>query len=184
AKNPAILAGSRVTECDAVQELVAVAERLGAPVLSEQATAHGRLPFPSDHPLYSDCLPLWSPDVRRVLADFDVLLVVRMNLLRSYIYLEPRRPLPEQVHLVQMDTDPWQIAKNYPIDVGLLGDLKACLAEMDQILANVLPGPQTAAARARLDRFATARRAAQETLKRKIDTESPRRPMTPLTVMG
>src|SRR5262249_36695738 len=64
AKTPAILAGSRVTECDAVQELVAVAERLGAPVLSEQATAHGRLPFPSDHPLYSDGLPLWSPDVR------------------------------------------------------------------------------------------------------------------------
>src|SRR5262249_49951019 len=123
AKNPAILAGSRVTECDAVQELVAVAERLGAPVLSEQATAHGRLPFPSDHPLYSDGLPLWSPDVRRVLADFDVLLVVGMNLLRSYIYHEPSRPIPEHVRLVQMDNDPWQIAKNYPIEIGLLCDL-------------------------------------------------------------
>ena len=35
AKNPAILVGSRVTEADAVAELVAVAERLGAPVISE-----------------------------------------------------------------------------------------------------------------------------------------------------
>jgi benzoylformate decarboxylase len=184
AKNPAILAGSRVTECDAVRELIAVAERLGARVLSEQATAHGRLPFPTDHPLYGDALPLWSPDVRRVLADFDVLLVVGMNLLRSYIYHEPSRPIPEQVRLVQMDNDPWQIAKNYPIEVGLFGDLKAGLAELEQVLVSVFPASQAAAARARMDRYATTRRAAQETLKRKIDTESQRRPMTPLTVMA
>jgi benzoylformate decarboxylase len=177
AQNLAILAGSRVTECDAVSELVAVAERLGAPVLAEQTTAHGRLPFPSDH-------PLWSPDVRRVLADFDVLLVVGMNLLRNYIYHEPSRPIPEHVRLVQMDNDPWQIAKNYPIEVGLLGDLKAGLAELDQVLASSLTAQQTRDAKARLDRFATARRTAQETLKRKIEVESQRRPMTPLTLMG
>jgi benzoylformate decarboxylase len=184
AKNPAILAGSRVTECDAAAELATVAERLGAPVLAEQATAHGRVPFPTDHPLYAESLPLWSPEVRRAIADFDVLLVVGMNMLRSYIYHEPSRPIPEHIRLVQMDNDPWQLAKNYPIEVGLLGDLKAGLAELDQVLADVLPSPQAAAARARRDRYATARRAAQETLKREIDAESQRRPMTPLTLMG
>jgi benzoylformate decarboxylase len=184
AKNPAILAGSRVTECDAIAELVAVAERLGAPVLAEQATAHGRVPFPTDHPLYAEGLPLWSPEVRRALADFDVLLVTGMNLLRSYIYHEPRRPIPESIRLVQMDNDPWQIAKNYPIEVGLIGDLKVGLAELDQMLASILAGPQTAAARARLDRYTKVRRAAQETLKSKISVESQRRPMTPLTLMG
>ncbi len=184
AKNPAILAGSRVTECAAVAELTAVAERLGAPVLAEQATAHGRVPFPTDHPLYGEALPLWSPDVHRALVDFDVLLVVGMNLLRSYIYHEPSRPLPERIRLVQMDNNPWQIAKNYPIEVGLLGDLKAGLAELDQILASVLTGPQAVAARMRAERYAAARREKQETLQRKIDAENPRRPMTPLTVMG
>ncbi len=184
AKNPAILAGSRVTECDAVQELTTVAERLGAAVLAEQATAHGRVPFPTDHPLYGEGLPLWSPDVHRALADFDVLLVVGMNLLRSYIYHEPSRPIPEHTRLVQMDNDPRQIAKNYPIEVGLLGDLKAGLAELDQILASVLTGPQTVAARMRAERYAAARRKRQETLRKKIDAENSRRPMTPLTVMG
>src|SRR5262245_23101712 len=43
AKNPAILAGSRVTERDAMTELVAVAEALGAPVITESGTTHGRL---------------------------------------------------------------------------------------------------------------------------------------------
>ncbi|MHB1425326.1 MAG: thiamine pyrophosphate-binding protein [Gemmataceae bacterium] len=184
AKNPAIVAGSRVTECDAINELAAIAERLGAPVMAEQGTAHGRIPFPTDHPLYTEGLPLWSPDVRRALADFDVLLVVGMNLLRTYIYHEPSRTLPEQLRLVHLDNDPWQLGKNYPIEVGVLGDLKVGLAELDQMLSSVLSGAQTAAARARLDRYSTARRAAQETLRRKIDSESSRRPMTPLALMG
>ncbi len=179
AKNPAILAGSRVTEGGAIAELVAVAERLGAPVLVEQATAHGRVPFPPDHPLFADGLPLWSPEVRHALADFDVLLVVGMNLLRSYIYHEPARPLPEHLRLVQMDNDAWQIGKNYPVEVGVLGDLKASLAE----LAPLLPG-SAAAARARLDRYTTARRAAREALQTKIAAERGRRPMTPLTLMA
>ncbi len=122
--------------------------------------------------------------MRHALADFDVLLVAGMNLLRGYIYHEPSRPIPEHVRLVQMDNDPWQIAKNYPVEVGLLGDLKAGLAELDQILAGVVRGSQAAAARMRLDRYSTARRTACETLKRKIDGERERRPMTPLTVMG
>jgi benzoylformate decarboxylase len=178
AKNPAILAGSRVTECDAIAELVVVAERLGAPVLVEQATAHGRVPFPTDHPLYADGLPLWSPEVRHALADFDVVLVVGMNLLRSYIYHEPARPIPEHLRLVQMDNDAWQIAKNYPVEVGVHGDLKAGLAE----LAPLLTG-SAAAAHARLERYTTARRAVRAALQTKIAAEQGRRPMTPLTLM-
>jgi benzoylformate decarboxylase len=184
AKNPAILAGSRVTECAAIAELVAVAERLGAPVLAEQATAHGRVPFPTDHPLYADGLPLWSPDVRRVLADFDVLFVAGMNLLRGYIHHEPSRPIPEHLRLVQMDNDPWQIAKNYPVEVGLLGDLKAGLAELDQLLAGVVGAPQATAARARLERRTSERSAKIEILKKKIDSEYQMKPMTPLTLMA
>jgi benzoylformate decarboxylase len=184
ARNPAILAGSRVTECEAIAELVAVAERLGAPVLAEQATAHGRLPFPVDHPLYADGLPLWSPEVHRTLIDFDVLLVVGMNLLRSYIYHEPARPIPEHIRLVQMDNDAWQIGKNYPVEVGVLGDLKAGLAELDQLLGSGITGAHAAAARARLDRHTTARRAAREALQAKLVAERSQRPMTPLTLMG
>ncbi|HIA20510.1 MAG TPA: hypothetical protein EYN70_14030, partial [Planctomycetaceae bacterium] len=75
AKNPGILAGSRVSEREAMDALVALAERLGAPVMTESGTTHGRLAFPSDHPLNGQGLPLWSPEVRDRLADFDVLLV-------------------------------------------------------------------------------------------------------------
>ena len=79
ANNPAILAGSRVTEMEAVDELVRTAELLGAPVISESGTTHGRLAFPSNHPLNAQGLPLWSPEIRDRLAAFDVLLVVGMD---------------------------------------------------------------------------------------------------------
>src|SRR2546430_10664358 len=57
-------------------------------------------------------LPLWSPEVRERLKDYDTLLIVGMDLLRQYIHFEPCRPIPEHVKLVQIDEDPRQIGKN------------------------------------------------------------------------
>jgi benzoylformate decarboxylase len=184
AANPAILAGSRVTEADAIAELVAVAEQLGAPVLAEQGTAHGRIPFPTDHPLHADGLPLWSPAVHRRLSEFDVLLVVGMNLLRNYIYLEPARPIPPHIRLVQMDNDPWQIGKNYPVEVGLVGDLKAGLAELGQLLASSSNSERTTAAQERRRRHAADRVARRDALLAQISAERARRPLTPMAMMG
>ncbi len=85
ARNPAILVGSRVVERDAVAELVAVAERLGAVVMSEPGHTNGRLSFPADHPLYGQIVPHWSPQIRQRLDGYDVLLVVGMDLVRQYL---------------------------------------------------------------------------------------------------
>ena len=49
---------------------------IGAPVMSESGTTHGRLGFPADHPLSAPGMPIWSPEVRARLADHDVILVV------------------------------------------------------------------------------------------------------------
>jgi len=127
ARNPAILVGSRVQEADAVEELVRLAERLGIPVISEAGTTHGRLSFPCDHPLYAQGLPLWSPETRQRLAEFDVLFVVGMDLLREYVYHEPARAIPEHIRLVHLDEDPYQLGKSYPLEVGLIGDSKTGL---------------------------------------------------------
>src|SRR5687767_14182417 len=136
AKNPAILAGSRVTERDAVRELVAVAETIAAPVITEPGTTHGRLAFPSDHPLNAQGLPLWSPEVRQRLQEYDVLLVVGMDLLRQYVYHEPSRAIPEHIRLVHIDEDPYQLGKNYPVEVGVVGETKTSLAELKQELSS------------------------------------------------
>ena len=183
AKNPAILAGSRVTERDAVAELVALAETLGAPVLSESGTTHGRLPFPTEHPLYAIGLPLWSPEVRARLADYDVIFVTGMDLLRQYVYFEPWRAIPEHVRLVQLDEDQWQIGKNYPVEVGILGDTKCGLSELNELLRAKLSDSARAAAAARIDKARAAREKMKATLLSAAEEERTARPLTPLTMM-
>ena len=185
AENPAILAGSRVTERDAMSELVSVAEALGAPVITESGTTHGRLAFPSDHPLNGQGLPLWSPEVRKRLEEHDVLLVVGMDLLRQYIYFEPARPIPEHIKLVHIDEDPWQLSKNYAADVPVIGDTKTSLAELHSLLQEKARTPaQLAKIAERTARQIERHQAAREKLQQRIAAERKVRPLTPLGLMG
>jgi benzoylformate decarboxylase len=183
AKNPAILAGGRVVERGAVDELVRLAERLGAPVIGESGTTHGRLAFPPHHPLYDQCLPLWSPEIRERLREYDVLFITGMDVFRHYLYHEPSA-IPESARLVHLDEDPWQLGKNYPLEVGLIGSTKAGLAELDAMLAERMEGEEREAARQRTARH-TERHLAD---RKKLETDSGRemkaRPMTPLAFMS
>ncbi|MBI2480179.1 MAG: thiamine pyrophosphate-binding protein [Planctomycetia bacterium] len=184
ANNPGILAGSRVTETDAMQELVAVAELLGAPVMTESGTTHGRLAFPADHPLNGQGLPLWSPEVRERLSAFDVLLVVGMDLLRQYVYHEPSRAIPEHIRLVHIDEDPWQLGKNYPVEVGVIGHTKVSLDELKEELSSSITAAQAAAAHARTAKHAAVHEAARAALRGQIESQRDLRPLTPLRLMG
>lgn len=184
AKNPGILAGSRVTERGATAELVAVAELLGAPVITESGTTHGRLAFPTDHPLNAQGLPLWSPEVRNRLAEFDVLLVTGMDLLRQYVYYEPPRAIPEHIRLVQVDEDAWQLGKNYPVEVGVIGHTQVSLAELADHLRALASTEYVAQVRKRTARRVETHRAARDQLRSQIEREYNERPMTPLALMG
>jgi len=139
AKNPAILAGSRVLEAGATEELAALADALGAPVFAENTTTHGRMPIRSDHPLYQGVLPYWSPEVEATLKEFDVIFVVGMNLLRLYIYKDPARPIAESTRIVHLDCNAWEVGKNYPVEVGLIGDPKTGLAELGAMVGERTP---------------------------------------------
>ncbi len=183
AKNPAILAGSRVCEAGAVEQLIAVAERLGAPVIQEAASSHGRCSFPSDHPLAAQPLPFWSPDVRARLEQFDVILAVGMKVMQQYIYREASRPIPEDVRLVHLDDDPWELGKNCPIEVGLIGHPKPALAELDALLAEAMSPEQVGAAAARATAMGQTHTAQRESLRHEARSQVDTRPLTPFCFM-
>ena len=183
AKNPAILAGSRVVELGAVDELVSVAERLGAPVYSEPGHAHGRQGFPPDHPLYGQALPLWAPEIREQLAEFDLVFAVGIDLLRLYVYFEPSQAIPNHVRIVHLDEDPYQIGKNYPVEIGLLGSCQAGLRELNVALAAEMNDQQTVAANDRAARWTEQHAAARRKLVAKAESLVHERPMAPLAVM-
>ena len=184
AKNPAILAGSRVTDRGAMQELINVAEMLGAPVITESGTTHGRLAFPADHPLNGGGLPLWSPEIRKRLQQHDALLIVGMDVFRQYIYAEPARAIPEHIKLVQIDEDPWQIGKNYTVEVGVIGHPQPALLELDGEIERLLTAEQRTLRDERIYRFVTDHAAARKKFQAQVDSQMAVRPLTPLGLMG
>jgi len=183
AKNPAILAGSRVTERGAVQELVRVAELLGAPVISESGTTHGRAAFPSTHPLHDEGLPLWSPEILARLQEFDVLLVTGMDLLRQYVYFDPPCPIPAQLRIVHIDEDAYQLGKNYPLAAAVWGNTRAALADLAGELERTIDASWKSAARARCEHYALKQQQIRAQILEQVKHEQNQRPLTPLTFM-
>lgn len=184
AKNPAILSGSRVVEADAVAQVVALADQLGAPVFTESGTTHGRLGFPADHALYGQALPLWAPEVHERLAEFDVLLVVGMDLLQLYVYFEPPLAIPKHIRLVHLDHDARQLGKNFLTEVGLIGDPQAGLTELIERVAELMSPSAAAAARRRGESRKAAHLERRQKLWQRVEQERQRRPMTALTLMS
>lgn len=183
ATNPCILAGSRVCESDAVQELVDLAERLSAPVFQESAISHGRSSFPSNHPLAAGILPRWAPEVRQRLAEFDVLLAAGIDLLQEYIYHEPDIPFPETARIVHVDINPWELGKNYPPAAAVMGHLKPLLAELTKLLGECMSPEEQHAAASRLPSRVEAHDAQRESLRRQAEAQYQLRPMTSFCLM-
>ncbi|TMK84367.1 MAG: thiamine pyrophosphate-binding protein [Actinobacteria bacterium] len=131
AKQPLIVAGDEVARAGAVNDLVALAEAVGARVVGE--VLHSRMVFPMDHPLWSGMLPPVNAGIRSVLEQADVALVVGAVMFPPFFY-NPVGAVPPNVDIIQIDPDPYQIAKTYPVALGLRGDagatVRALLAEV------------------------------------------------------
>ena len=125
AEKPFILAGRG--SIGATQELLAVAERLqapiGKPLLGKQAV-------PDDSPFTTGGVGLLGTRAsQEALESCDTLLIVGS----SFPYIE-FYPKPGQAKAVQIELDPKRIGLRYPVDVGLVGDSKRVLSELLPLL--------------------------------------------------
>jgi benzoylformate decarboxylase len=71
-------------------------------------------------------------------------------------------PWPAGLPLIHLDTDPWQIGKNYPAKVAILGDPKATLPDITAAVNARMSASARSAASARL-------KSATETIKKDLD---------------
>jgi thiamine pyrophosphate-dependent acetolactate synthase large subunit-like protein len=116
ARAPAIVAGAGADTPEAWAALVALAERLGAPVWREPFSA--RAGFPQDHPLFAGVLPADRPRLRRALGDNDVVLAVGAPVFRQYPFMPG--PLVDPGTRVAVVTDDPAEAHRSPADLALL----------------------------------------------------------------
>jgi benzoylformate decarboxylase len=180
AKNPVIVVGDDVGASDALVEAAAVAELLGARVFSD--TFPGRTDFPSDHPLYQGILVRSQPAVRAILEQADLMFALGAEVFPFSLPSEVE-PVPASLAIVHMHSDPWEVGKNYPARVGVIGDLKASLPELAQIIRERQTPSQREEAGQRAERAAQAKQTAYESLKSLAAEVSNRLPIPAAVLM-
>jgi benzoylformate decarboxylase len=124
AERPVIIVGDELVKSDALDEAAVFAEALGCPAW--QQTAPYGAQFLSESPCFMGSLPRVQPQVREILAPFDLMIVLGSDPLRMSVYSEVD-PLPAGLPIVQIGLVDWDLAKNYSAEIALKADVKETL---------------------------------------------------------
>jgi acetolactate synthase-1/2/3 large subunit len=117
ATRPVLWAGGGVISSGAGPALTALAERLGAPVVT---TVEGRGSIPEDHPLCLGALTLTRP-VEELVTGADLVLAVGTRFQGSSTR---NWKLSFGGRLAHLDADPAVIGRTYPVDLPVVGDAR------------------------------------------------------------
>lgn len=139
ATSPAIFAGNGAMLSEASAELKALAELMAMPVATS-LMAKGV--FPEDHQLACGMTGIWGTRVaNETMRTADVIVAIGT----AFGEADCSSWRPEHTftipptRLIQVDIDPQEIGKIYPVDVGIVGDAKAVLRQMIDSLRGWTP---------------------------------------------
>lgn len=124
-RRPALLVGGGAIAAQCQPEVLALAEALDAPVAT---SLRGKGAIPEDHPLALGCLGLYGTRAANsyLRSGIDVLLAVGVSFQEMTTHCWDPSFQPSTA-LIQVDVDPEEIGKNYPVDLPLVGDARAVL---------------------------------------------------------
>ena len=127
ARRPVILAGWGSVLSGARSELLALAEALGAPLVT---TLKGKAAVPAGHPLWLGHVAMGgSPRAVRVMTSPEVDLVLAVGTtLGEYTNFAWDEAFVPRARFLQVDLDPREISVIYPVALALIGDARATLA--------------------------------------------------------
>ena len=147
AAKPMIIVGDGVAYSDGQAELTRVAEVLGAQVYGADSSEPN---MSAAHPLFGGLLGhMFGASSSRITQQPDVVLIVG-----TYVFPEVFPALSDvfapNAKIIHIDLNTYEIAKNFPVDLGLLGDPKATLAKLAGTLESIMSPEQTAIANERI----------------------------------
>jgi thiamine pyrophosphate-dependent acetolactate synthase large subunit-like protein len=159
AEHPLIIVGDGVAFSGAQPELARVAETWGAPVWGADSS---EVNLSSEHPHYCGLLGhMFAKDSLPVTTRADAVLICG-----TYVFPEVFPALAgafaPEAKIVHIDLDADAIAKNFPVDLGLVSDPKLTLAELAATLEAEMSGAQRKAAGERSDQLAARKGQARE----------------------
>ena len=177
ADKPLIIAGDGIARAGAVRELVRVAELLGARVAGEPI--HGRLNFPFDHPLYAGVMVPSNPGIRATLEQTDVAFIAAASAFAPF-YPSSVMAVPPNVSLIQLDPDPREVARVYPVALGMIGDPRASLVALGDEIERTRTKEQETRASARTKEAGEQKEAAMAGLAATLEQKRGASPIPPI----
>jgi benzoylformate decarboxylase len=178
-EHPVIIAGDGVAQADALGELVRLAEAIGAPVHLEGMD--NTTPFPSTHPLFRGPITRLAPQIRKTLDQYDLLLSIGGDLLTMSLPSETEA-IPPALKIIHLDSDPWQLGKNFPAEVAILADPKAALPELTAAIAAGMSDAARGGAERRRIALGEAIATERAALKTRALAEAEKLPIRPLAL--
>ncbi|GCC10261.1 acetolactate synthase large subunit IlvB1 [archaeon] len=134
AERPVIIAGGGVIISEASEELMELAQLIGAPVTT---TLMGKGSFPEMDPLALGVLGMHGRKAANyAVTDSDVLISIGMRFSdRSTGAVSCFAPDAKIIHI---DIDPAEIGKNVSVDIPVVGDAKTVLKELIRVLRKIM----------------------------------------------
>src|SRR6516164_6137546 len=130
ARRPCVVVGGGAISSNATPELTLLAEKLGIPVVF---TWNGKGAIAEDNPLCAGTAG-WPGSLsgNKTAANADVLLSLgcRFTDWSASSYRKGVTFSIPNTKLIQVDIDPREIGKNYPAEVGIVGDCKLVMADI------------------------------------------------------
>jgi thiamine pyrophosphate-dependent acetolactate synthase large subunit-like protein len=156
AETPMIFVGDGIAYSGAQAELTRVAELLGAEVWEADA---GEVNFNYSHPLYQGMTGhMFGYHSHPITSKGDANLICGTYVLPE-VFPELGPIFKPGAKTVHIDLNAYEIAKNHPVDVGMLGDPKTTLAMLATALEATMSTAQKNAAGARKQALAEAKQA-------------------------
>jgi thiamine pyrophosphate-dependent acetolactate synthase large subunit-like protein len=154
AERPVLLAGGGVVDSDATTEAVALAERLEMALIPSYGHNDA---VPNSHRLYIG-IPgnRGAPEAMEALHRADVILALGSRLNQHSTHWNWSIINPE-TRIIQVDIDAQEVGRNYPVEVGIVGDAKAVAQQLLEALGGSKRGKP--AWRAEIEALAKKRKA-------------------------
>ena len=126
ARRPMIVAGGGVIASQAEEQLVGLAEKLSIPVAT---SLNAKTAIPWDHPLAAGVPGLYSRScTNKAVCEADLVFFIGSHT-GGQLTHDWRIP-PSGTRVIQLDMNPAELGRSYPINLAMQGDARAALQKM------------------------------------------------------
>lgn len=142
ARRPLLYVGGGIMLADAAPALRAFVDHLGIPVAH---SLMGKGALPDDHPLTLGMTGFWGTQyINDSCREADWILALGTRFCEAdcsswegeYTFNIP------PTKLIHIDIDPAEIGRNYPVEIGVIADLKQALSVLNRVARQMIPQPR------------------------------------------